>query len=344
MGTAVASFGLLIALLAQTSLQTPPQSLPPAAPPHKTARFSFYPIRLYDLSPQAGVFAADFYVWLSFRKGEWGSAAADSVPKLEAANGEELQCEVVEYDSPESPDTQTFWYRCRSKFYHSFDFTFYPFDEQTLNIELENPAYPQAQFSFTVMTPASHLEECRAEPCLLKSAAYPSVSGWEIASAEVRTRNHHYNTDWGFPKDRNMSDYSQAILQIRLLHRWGVPLLALLGPNLLVALLATSLAGSAQEKSGRMQALLGVIAAAAAQHYSFLNNAPGDSAISFAQLYFLITYALLALAGWFILTRDTPLPPKYQARWFFGYGILQAVCLVMHIAVPMFQRGEFGRL
>jgi hypothetical protein len=322
--------GLLLALVSQTA--APPDSpVEPAtsvSTQPKMARFSFYPIRLYDLSPQAGVFSADFYFWLSLPKKPIvktisnSESAAAPPPKIESANGEELECEVVEYDPPTSQDTQTFWYRCRSRFYHSFNFAFYPFDEQRLTIRLESPEYSKADFAFEVMRSASHIGECPDASCLLKSDAYPSVSGWEVSSATVHSDLHTYATDWGFASYKSLRDYSQAVLEIRLLHRPAVPLLALIGPNILVFLLALFLAGSDQERMGRMQALLGVIAAAATQHYAFMSNAPGESILSFAQGYFLITYALIGLASWFILTRDQPLPRTYQWRWFAVYAVL----------------------
>jgi len=301
----------------------------PVPSPSAAGKFGFYPIRLYELAPEKSLFSVDFYFWVSVPAGTFSES---KLPTFEAANGEKLDCESIEYNPVEKGGTQTYWYRCRSKFYHTFNFALYPFDTQTLHIKLESPDKPLNEFRFEVM-PASHLTPPKDGETRSGMKVLPEVSGWLVSGVRIYTDTNTYQTDWGFPRRADMSTYSQAVLEIRLRHRWAIPLLALLGPNLLSALLAALVAGSKHEVPGRMQALLGIIAAIAAQHYAFMTNAPGVSILRFAHIYFGITYAVLGLCVWFGLAQTRPLPDRYVWRWVLCHVGLTAAALLLQLAL-----------
>src|SRR6266851_5097939 len=142
-------------------LSSPPNSI--SASP-VIVKFGFYPLGIYDLNPSEGSFMADFYVWLKYDKSTDPAAkeyrnTADSekgvprIERLEANNGDALTIDRQEYSSP---DEYRVWFRVRGKFYHNFDVHRYPFDEQQLEIRLENPIYPTSQLRYTVDAASSY--------------------------------------------------------------------------------------------------------------------------------------------------------------------------------------------
>jgi hypothetical protein len=287
-----------------------------------TGKFGFYPVLVYEVAPEKSLFAADFYFWVSVPKDA-------EKPALEAANGTRLESEVVLYNPNTNALEDTYWYRFRSQFYHSFDFSLYPFDRQVLQVKIERPDKPLDDFRFELKR-ASHL--VFDDPSTARHiSGYPKVSGWEISSVRSLERTNTYHTDWGFTKPPDLSRYSQAILEIQMEHRWAVPLLALLCPNILIMLFGVLIAGAHKGDIASLQALLGLLGVAAAQHFAFINGAPGVAMLQFAQTYYYITYLGLTLCFWHVLTKTTPLSRPLVAIWFFLHLGVTLVVLMIQV-------------
>jgi hypothetical protein len=263
------------------------------------SKFGFYPLRLYGFSPKDGVLEADFYFWLSVPKGKY--ATEKDVP-IEAANGESLHCDGYLYNPTGSdPKVDWFWFRCRSKFYHSYESALYPFDVQRVRIEIENSKEPLGNFKFS-LAPAKNFK-VRDGESVLTAQSFPAVAEYRVVSGALSAETHNYQTDWGIQTE-DLSVYSRATMTLELHHSAPILLLSLTFPGPLFAFLAWLIGKSKQDLTAKVQAQLGTLAATAAQHYAFLTSVQSPSIFQFAHLYFVITYAVIGALIWATFAAD----------------------------------------
>ncbi len=265
-------------------------------PNHLEAGFGFYPIRIYDLDPQAGTFAADFYFWTELPGLQPLPGGDFEGASLDTSNGEALQCQSIFYQPTKA--SPTFWYRCRSRFYHSFDFKEYPYDEHKLAVRIEVADRPESEFRFVLkeLSNYSQLSDGGAQ-LHLGSVGTVMVDGWDLKAVNVGTSSHDYKTDWGFKDDTSASVYSSATMYITVARKPAEPMALLLTTNLCLVLLGFAVYRVRFSDQGtRLTSAFAILGAAGANHYGYITTGPASSgSLRYSDLLFLAVYLWLSV-------------------------------------------------
>jgi hypothetical protein len=167
-----------------------------------------------------GTFHAEFYWWLKFRNdtsvSEWTN---DEILELEYTNA----CQFVSgsfkdeiQESKNFKDHNVYYsgYH-QGDFYFNPDFTNYPFDEQVLNITIENIIIPMDQLVIQLDT-ASYVKSHRnAKQYGLSSDVVNNKSiNFRINNSNITSSQGEYDTDFGDPEFPAHSKYSRLNVAI----------------------------------------------------------------------------------------------------------------------------------
>lgn len=230
-----------------------------------------YLLDVSDLDLKAGRFKADARVWLKW-KGD------DVVPPLLFDNAELDSREELSKES--EGDWRTVQWRVQGTFRGEFPLQDFPFDEQTLSLDLSLPST------------AGHLV-----PDLAASGMAPvfSITGWDYERAfQPRVDAHSYGSDFGsIAHEGDTTSLERVRFTLRLarpLAPYLLKFLLPLGIILLMAVLALFLPISELEVRSAMgvTALLSVVAF----HFSQADSLPDVSYLVTADKLFLSAYVL----------------------------------------------------
>ncbi|MCF8243620.1 MAG: hypothetical protein K9J37_08955 [Saprospiraceae bacterium] len=145
-----------------------------------------YLMNLYDLNLDENSFYADFYVWFKW-KGEIDPTGIEFVNMVEkwGMTQEPFEDTIILLDGG--------WkyqgFRVEGRFFHPFELQRFPLDRHPLELHLEHPDYPARELVFVKDTTSSPIYY-RPELAL---------AGWELLGAELLTKTHNYETDFGNP-------------------------------------------------------------------------------------------------------------------------------------------------
>jgi hypothetical protein len=269
---------------------------------------------IYDLDPSEGSFKADFYVWMKYDKsipnpGEYldTSDSEKRIPRierLEANNGESMNLERQDYSPPDKPEHRV-WYRARGRFYHDFDMREYPFDQQELEIKLENPIYPSDQLNYGIDAASGYSSRkadgssADLDPSLL------SVSGWKTERIQHVVRVNHYPTDWGLPDESDLQDYSQSTLIITLRRCSGQHLAEIVFPLIASAMLVTLVFfHSNKDLSAAIWICVAMFIGVVGHHRGLLTSMPDVRYFITSDYFFLLTYLYIVICLAMLLVSD----------------------------------------
>jgi len=303
-----------------SSAETPPASsktLPPVE-----IQFGFYPVNLSEIDLRTGSFKADFYAWMIYPKQDpkrhdrctkWTKkdmpipenwfdcdlyAHAEHNPDflrlelLETTNGAELSIDRQPYTMSIPGNKVEVWFHIRGTFYYDFQLQKYPFDRQTLQIQLENPQFPESKLRYVQSTYQSGKSD--ADSGLRKYAGE-----WTVGTPTHLVSPHPYHTKWGVNDPQAPDSYSQNVLAIPLERdSWGsyfrlvLPLLAPAVFVLCVFLLQFDRLSSAIQIWSAM--FFGVVA----EHHAFNTTMPELNYFLRANLFYIVTYFYFAVVLW----------------------------------------------
>ena len=291
--------------------QLPPRPLSVANP--LTVKVGFLPKRIYDLDSSKGSFSADFYVWLKYDKSVPDPSYLDksdsgkgvpNVERLEAENGEPMESDRQDYTPADKPEYRV-WYRTRGKFYHDFDIHDFPFDEQVLEIRLENPLYSAAQFQYVIDEASGYSSRQADGSSADLDPGLICVSGWETKRIQHVVKVNHYPTDWGLPGEPELRDYSQSSLIITLKRRSGQHLAQMVLPLLAAALLVTLVFfHSSKDLSAAIWICVAMFISVVGHHRGLLTAMPDVRYFITSDLFFLLTYLYIVTCLMMLLVTD----------------------------------------
>src|SRR5205085_6952469 len=149
----------------------------------------------------------------------------------------------------------------------------YPFDEQQLEIRLENPIYPADQVRYVVDTASSYSPPSGTGTSASLNPALLSYSGWKTEKIEHLVKTNDYRTDWGLPNEPDLQQYAQSVLRITLVRHSWQHLAEILLPLMASAILTTLVFFlSTDDISSAIQICVIMFIGVVEQHHGFLTT------------------------------------------------------------------------
>ena len=215
-----------------------------------------------DFDPRNGSFIADFYLDLYCDEGQ-----TCNPHNFELTNGS-----VIFKEDLSSSEEYTS-YRVQARLYSNLDFRNYPFDRQSLTIQMEDKLLPREEIVYKIAEEVTVVDE------------QVQVPGWEIVTHQAQVDEHYYPT-W----DQVYSRYRfSLVLQRPVLSS----LVKGLMPAFLVALVAFfSLFISTGKGVTRLSVLLSTFVTAVLLHLNMINSIPAVSYLTFADRFMLANYVM----------------------------------------------------
>jgi len=210
----------------------------------------------------ASSYRLDFYLWFKFDPSEIG---ASTVKEFEIVNGAPTKTpEIVNEEGGRIE------YRIRGEFVKTFDFTRYPFETQTLTIELEHKR----------LNASSLVYEADPETAIDKTV---NVAGWEIGGFETTVVEHSYGNE----------AYSRFIFSLHLKR----PVLSSFVKSVLPISIITTISLltffiSPQNFSQRIGLAVSTLMSASAFHLSLLSGLPPIGYLTTADRMMISVYAI----------------------------------------------------
>ncbi|MEM1218422.1 MAG: hypothetical protein AAGH79_05900 [Bacteroidota bacterium] len=162
-----------------------------------TVKVGTYITSLYDIDLAANSYQADFWLWFIYEN--------DSIAPMETL--EVVNAKSVEYslDLTEKIDT-VLWAskKCRALLKQSWEVAYFPFDEQVLEIVLEESDADLGSLVYVIDSLNTKLDQEQQLP------------DWEIKDFSVQSGSKIYDTSYGDPRLDGQSTYARVELSITL--------------------------------------------------------------------------------------------------------------------------------
>ncbi len=142
-----------------------------------------YPISLYDFDFTKNNFKITYYFWTLSK------TRYDAGKNMEIANATEYKVDFSDIDKVNGFERSTVRYAATVM--TNWDLTYFPFDRQTLGVDMEDSVYAEEKIKFIADAKNSGL------------ATNLLPSGWELKKFELKTDTHLYDTNFGDPSIKN---------------------------------------------------------------------------------------------------------------------------------------------
>ncbi len=237
--------------------------------------------------------------------------------------------EIVESYRRENEDGEVIGWYFQVELRQQFDYTRYPFDQQTVWIRLWHEDFDKN----VVLLPALDSYD-QIHPWLLPGIEKDFVlPGWEVTSSFFNYRFNNYNTDFGIPRYVGQEEFPELYFQIGVKRLFLNPFISNFTPIIVVLLLLFAVLITSCKESSRIN-LLGfnasaVLASSSALFFVVLishidlRGSLADNHIFYMEYFYVVTYiALLAISinsilfSWgvnipFVQFRDNLLPKLF---------------------------------
>jgi hypothetical protein len=156
---------------------------------------------IHNLELASHSFAGDFYVWF-----KWKDARLDPASSAEFMNPYELWGHVrtTSYPKPQRLPDGSFYQvmRVQGRFASKLPLDDYPFDKQTLYMELEDSSRTREEIVF----------EADAQP--VSRDAQLKLPGFTVGMPRLRVREHDYATAFGDPRAKGPAVFSRLRVEV----------------------------------------------------------------------------------------------------------------------------------
>lgn len=157
-------------------------------PPADTVKIGGYLFSVYDLDFPGNKINADLYLWYNAKKD-----SLDLLQNLEVINSTELN---KSYEMNEKRGDITYnSVRLNAKIKQEWNVSDFPFDEQNIEIQIEDFDKDNTKLVFVADTLASKIDK------------QVHIEGWNIKKFGIKIDEHTYETNYGDP-DIELTDYS----------------------------------------------------------------------------------------------------------------------------------------
>lgn len=235
---------------------------------------------------------------------------------------------VESYRRIDNNSTLIGWY-FRVVLRQEFDYSQYPFDQQTVWIRLWHEDFDKN----VILTPAlNSYDQLHPEklPGIEKDFVLP---GWKVTSSYYKYRLNSYNTDFGIPRYIGKNEFPELYFQIGVKRLFLNPFISNLTPVIVVLLMLFAVLITSSKKTGKIE-LLGfnastILASSSALFFVVLishidlRSSLAANNIFYMEYFYVVTYlSLLAISvnsilfSWganvsFVQFRDNLLPKLY---------------------------------
>ncbi|HUR69315.1 MAG TPA: hypothetical protein VM370_08710 [Candidatus Thermoplasmatota archaeon] len=155
-------------------------------------------VNLGNYDAKQGSYVLDFYLVMTW---DPQRAPPDFTPgAFEFANGRatsrDLQADLVN----ETTGMRELWYRIQANLYSEPRFDAYPFDRQTIEVRVEDTAFPQSQLVYAPRTEKSGLDDDF------------QAAGWEVRNWSFETIQNDYSFDEPYSQARFVVTLERSVL------------------------------------------------------------------------------------------------------------------------------------
>ncbi len=238
---------------------------PPAEPSVVTV--GMYINRIRDVNLREGTYVVDFWMW--FR---WQNEELNPAQTFELVNGEILS--RIDSEVTDDLDHKYTSVRLVARMYHVFDVDHFPYDNHTLNIDIED------------VENEAHLQVYRPDVAYSQLDPGVQVAGWDVTLGATSVETHVYNTNYGFLSigADTHAPFSRFHQHIELRRGDGTPLLKLFWVTFLSVMLGLlALRVHVTDLDARFGLSVGSIFAAMANTYVLGEILPETEAITMAE-------------------------------------------------------------
>jgi len=236
---------------------------------------------LYDLKPEDYAYTASFWLWFDYKNKDF-----DPLKNAEVVNAKQVEF-TDPYYAPADQSMRVASETGKLTFIHDWQLKNYPFDRQTLLIELE----AGLDTSKMIM---------KAAPGNFKIYQNMHLPGWHIIGYSATETTAPYNSDFGERKLHGKSSYSRITYQVNIARDcWGLFFKLLIGLyiSFAVAYLVFFVPPARDQRFGLS---IGGLFAAVGNKYVMDNNIPSSISFSFVDkihdLTFIFILATLVLS------------------------------------------------
>ena len=244
--------------------------------PKDTCYTGLYIKNLYDIRPEEYAYTADFWIWFNYRNKKF-----DPLKNVELINAKQLNFSDAYYAAQVASESG------KATLIHDWKLKNYPFDRQTLRIELE----AGLDTSKMLLLP---------EPGNFKLYKGLELPGWRIVSVNARGDLVHYDTDFGEQQLKGKSTFSRIHYRVEIARNsWGLFFKLLIGLyiSFFVAFLVFFVPPARDQ---RFSLSIGGLFAAVGNKYVMDNNIPSTISFSFVDKIHDLTF--LFILGTLILS------------------------------------------
>lgn len=159
---------------------------------------------LYDINLSEKSFSAEFWVWFNYR-----DSLLRPLESLEIPNAKEIESSLEFFELKDG----VCWAgkKIHAVIKKDWDISRFPFDEQSLTIEMEDSNYDIQSMVYVPDVANTRFDE------------HLKLSNWKIAGFNLRSDTKKYPTTYGDPSLTGSSEYPHAMLQLDIQRRsWGL--------------------------------------------------------------------------------------------------------------------------
>ena len=169
----------------------------PAAAAPVTVEATVSPVGFGNYDAKQGTYVIDFYLVLA-----WDTRQAPdnfTAEAFEFANGRATSRELQD-DTTDPAGRRTLWYRIQASLYSEPRYDAYPFDEQTVEIRIEDTRHPERELAYVANASASRLEDSF------------NPAGWEVVGTRFEVARNEYSFDEPYSQARFVVTLQRSVL------------------------------------------------------------------------------------------------------------------------------------
>lgn len=247
--------------------------------PADTAKVGAYIFSIYDADFPGNKLSIDFYIWYLYKNDSLKlNETFELVNSKEAVKTGETVEKKAGYDYVS--------FRCNSVIKKQWDIRNFPFDNQKIELEIEDADFDNTKLVFIADSIESKID---------KSVR---LEGYRIKDFGIKTEGHTYETNYGDPtiKDGNYSTYSRVIIYFTL-ERDGKGIFFKLFLGLFISVLISLLTFfiNPADLDPRFGLSVGAIFAAIASQYVISSSLPQNQMITLVDILHDISFIFIFL-------------------------------------------------
>jgi hypothetical protein len=297
--------------------------------PKDTCKVGIYINSLYNLDLEDKSFMADLWIWQIYRNNELNFENA-----LEITNSK--SAEFSHYNNEKKGSLNWVTEKCKVQVMQDWNVATFPFDRQTLRIEIEDSKYDTSKIIYIADTVNSQINKTF------------NAKEWQLEHFSIKNEVHTYETTYGDPTLSGNSAYPRIVVEIQIKRNNSWRMLAKMLTGAYVAFLISCLVFfvSSVNQDSRFALCVGGLFAAIGNKYIVESVVPSTTTHTLMDTVHIVTFMfILLIVGIIIISlflfesgneRNRKLSLKIDRWAFFSIIILYTlinVILIYH-ALP----------